>query len=200
MHKSIIIGSALSFGVVLQAFGQAPAGYVSLDEVEIEQHVPAATTPVIGTKPATAASTPAAKPAATEVAVPAKPAQPVVAEKPTEPATAAKSEQPAATVAKEEPKDAAKVVQAPAEPAKPVFQAKLGASLRKTLETWARQAGWTEVAWKLPEDVDFTLGMDGTFDGDFMAATRSFVDALGCEAELRVLFNQKTKVALVEPV
>jgi len=80
------------------------------------------------------------------------------------------------------------------------FDAVRGASLRGTLEQWARQAGWQPLTWKLPEDTDFTLGASARFDGDFITATRNFVAALGSEAQLRVRFNQGNRLAVVEPL
>lgn len=87
-----------------------------------------------------------------------------------------------------------------AAPGSGVFEAVRGASLRATLEAWAVQAGWQPLAWKLPEDTDFTLGASARFDGDFATATRSFVSALGAEAEIRVRFNQGNRLAVVEPL
>lgn len=81
-----------------------------------------------------------------------------------------------------------------------LFDAVRGASLRATLEQWARQAGWQPLAWKLPEDTDFTLGASARFEGDFITATRNFVASLGAEAELRVRFNQGNRLAVVEPL
>lgn len=72
--------------------------------------------------------------------------------------------------------------------------------MRATLEQWARQAGWQPLAWKLPEDTDFTLGASARFEGDFITATRNFVASLGAEAELRVRFNQGNRLAVVEPL
>lgn len=141
MKNLLILGLFLTFGQLPAAFAQAPAGYVSIDDVAVEKGIGALAIP----------------PPVTEVIA--------------EPA-----------------------------PAKPIFVAKEGASLRDTLERWTKEAGWAKVSWKLPSDLDFTLGMAGTYEGDFMTATRQFVDALGCEGELRVLFNPSTKVALVEPI
>ena len=192
MRKSLIFGPVLTFGIVLAACAQqAPAGYVSLDDVEIEKSM---ATPVAA-KSATAEPAPAA-PTVAAIA-------PVVApEAPAPLAEVAKAVQlpaspPLAEAAVAAP---APVALAPVLPAAPMFEAKLGASLRDTLDKWAGQAGWGKVSWKLPEDLDFTLGVADKNEGDFMVATRALVSALGCEAELRVLFNPTTKVALVEPV
>lgn len=87
----------------------------------------------------------------------------------------------------------------PAEATALVFTAERGASLRATLEQWAQKAGWQPISWKLPEDTDFTLGAAGTFNGDFVTATRAFVNALGSEADLRVHFNQGNRLMVVEP-
>lgn len=85
-------------------------------------------------------------------------------------------------------------------PGTTLFDAVRGASLRATLEQWARQAGWQPLAWKLPDDTDFTLGASARFEGDFVTATRNFVAALGAEANLRVRFNQGNRLAVVEPM
>jgi hypothetical protein len=80
-----------------------------------------------------------------------------------------------------------------------MYEAVTGASLRATLERWAKTSGWQPVVWKLPEDTDFTLGGSGRFEGDFITATRAFVDSLGPEADLRVRFNQGNRLVVVEP-
>ena len=79
-----------------------------------------------------------------------------------------------------------------------VFEAYRGASLRETLQRWASAAGWQEVVWKLPADTDFTLGAAARFQGDFLSATRSLVNALGAEANLRVRFHHANRVVVVE--
>ncbi len=81
-----------------------------------------------------------------------------------------------------------------------VYEAVRGASLRATLERWAVQSGWQPLAWKLPEETDFTLGASARFEGDFLTATRAFVASLGPEAELRVRFNQGNRLVVVEPL
>ncbi len=81
-----------------------------------------------------------------------------------------------------------------------VYEAVRGASLRATLERWASLSGWQPLAWKLPEETDFTLGASARFEGDFVTATRAFVSALGPEAELRVRFNQGNRLVVVEPL
>jgi len=63
-----------------------------------------------------------------------------------------------------------------------VYEAVRGASLRATLEHWAALSGWQPLAWKLPEETDFTLGASARFEGDFITATRAFVASLGPEA------------------
>lgn len=85
-------------------------------------------------------------------------------------------------------------------PAQQEFTVVRGDSLRATLERWSKQAGWQEIAWKLPEDSDFTLGANATFNADLVTATRAFVRALGIEAELRVRFSQGNKLMIVEPL
>lgn len=75
-----------------------------------------------------------------------------------------------------------------------------GASLRATLEQWAAMSGWQPLVWKLPEDTDFTLGGSAHFEGDFVTATRSFINSLGAEAELRVHFSQGNRLVVVEPL
>lgn len=79
-----------------------------------------------------------------------------------------------------------------------VFETYRGASLRETLQRWAQAAGWQEVVWKLPADTDFTLGAAARFQGDFLSATRSLVNALGAEANLRVRFHHANRVVVVE--
>lgn len=81
-----------------------------------------------------------------------------------------------------------------------VFEVVRGASLRATLERWAKESGWQPLSWGLPEATDFTLGADGQFSGDFITATRSFVNSLGSEAKLRVQFNQGNRLVVVEPL
>jgi hypothetical protein len=81
-----------------------------------------------------------------------------------------------------------------------VFETQRGASLRETLQRWAQQAGWQEVVWRLPASADFTLGANARFEGGFVGATRSLVDALGREADLRVRFHHANRVVVVEPM
>lgn len=81
-----------------------------------------------------------------------------------------------------------------------VYEAVRGASLRATLERWASLSGWQPLAWKLPEETDFTLGASARFEGDFITATRAFVASLGPEAEMRVRFNQGNRLVVVEPM
>lgn len=80
------------------------------------------------------------------------------------------------------------------------YDAVRGASLRATLEQWAAISGWQPIVWKLPEDTDFTLGGSDHFEGDFVAATRSFINSLGAEAELRVHFSRGNRLVVVEPL
>lgn len=79
-----------------------------------------------------------------------------------------------------------------------VFEAIRGASLRATLDAWAQAAAWQPIVWQLPADSDFTLGAGGRFDGDFLLATKSLVNALGPEANLRVRFHHANRVLVVE--
>ena len=79
-----------------------------------------------------------------------------------------------------------------------VFEAIRGASLRATLQRWAQASGWQDVVWKLPGDTDFTLGATARFQGDFLSATRSLVNALGSEANLKVRIHHANRVFVVE--
>ena len=81
-----------------------------------------------------------------------------------------------------------------------VYEVVRGASLRATLERWALASGWQALAWKLPEETDFTLGAAARYEGDFVTATRAFINSLGPEAELRVRFNQGNRLVVVEPL
>lgn len=89
---------------------------------------------------------------------------------------------------------------APKATAPVVYEVVRGTSLRATLERWASISGWQPLAWKLPEETDFTLGASAKFEGDFITATRAFVASLGPEAELRVRFNQGNRLVVVEPL
>lgn len=81
-----------------------------------------------------------------------------------------------------------------------LFEATRGASLRATLEKWVADAGWQPLAWKLPDETDFTLGASAKFQGDLVTATKAFIEALGPEAELRVRFNSGNRLVVVEPL
>ena len=83
-------------------------------------------------------------------------------------------------------------------PVNGLYEAVKGASLRATLQRWAHASGWQDIVWKLPEDTDFTLGATARFQGDFLSATRSLINALGSEANLRVKLHHANRVLVVE--
>jgi len=80
-----------------------------------------------------------------------------------------------------------------------VFEAKAGTSLQSTLNAWARAAGWAEPRWDLPKATDFVLASTVRFEGDYKTATRSFIGALGSEANLRVVFDEPARQAVISP-
>lgn len=181
---------SLALALCATAAWAQPAGYVSLDAFEpVNPGVPtprqagapaAPLAPNVAVKAANPSTGTAASTSGTQ-GLPALPTGPSAASAdPAQPAPAFQGVTPAA--------------------APTLFDAVRGASLRATLEQWARQAGWQPLAWKLPEDTDFTLGASARFEGDFVTATRNFVASLGAEAELRVRFNQGNRLAVVEPL
>lgn len=100
----------------------------------------------------------------------------------------------------DEPETTVATSQEAANPSAPnTYVAERGTSLRTTLEQWSKKAGWQPISWKLPEDLDFTLGAQGVFNGDFVTATRAFINSLGTEAELHVQFNQGNRLLVVGP-
>ena len=83
-------------------------------------------------------------------------------------------------------------------PVNGMYEAIRGASLRATLQRWARASEWQDIVWKLPDDTDFTLGATARFQGDFLSATRSLVNALGTEANLKIRIHHANRVIVVE--
>lgn len=80
------------------------------------------------------------------------------------------------------------------------FEVMRGASLRATLEQWTNAAGWQPLTWNLPDDTDFTLGASAKFEGDFVSAMRSLMNALSPEAQIRVRFVHANRLVIVEPL
>jgi hypothetical protein len=78
-----------------------------------------------------------------------------------------------------------------------VFEAKAGNSLRFTLDSWSKRAGWSKPRWDVPGDTDFALGGTVRFEGDYRTATQSFVKALGAEANLQVRFDLPQRRAVI---
>lgn len=81
-----------------------------------------------------------------------------------------------------------------------LFEAVKGASLRVTLDSWAKISGWQAIVWELPPDTDFTLGASARFQGDFLSATKALIQALGPQANLRVRIHHANRVIVVEAV
>ena len=84
------------------------------------------------------------------------------------------------------------------QPASISYVALKGASLRATLEHWAKISVWQEVVWKLPADTDFTLGASGRYEGDFLSVTKELISSFGSEGKLRIQFHSANKVVSVE--
>lgn len=78
-----------------------------------------------------------------------------------------------------------------------IFEARAGDSLRATLSAWSKKAGWSEPQWFVPKGADFALGSTVRFEGDYKTATRSFVSALGAEANLKVSFDVPQRRAVL---
>ena len=222
MRNPSLLGALLSLGMALSAHAQAPAGYLTLDAVELEVP-PAPAVPGVANPVAQPPATPTVAAVGPPAPLPAVPPNPVTVSPPpgggqnlaslksvlstlfsppVRPAETTPTASAAPGVAPTPPAAPALVVATEAPPAAAppgaAFEAKAGDSLRETLVAWSRKAGWSAVEWRLPGGLDFTLEISGFYPGDYMEATRAFIDALGCEAELRVLFNPTTKVTRVE--
>lgn len=71
-----------------------------------------------------------------------------------------------------------------------------GASLRSTLEGWARTAGWS-VVWD--NEADFRIRASAVFPGDFTAAVVSLVDSIHLDnPDLSVVLYRGNHVLHVE--
>jgi hypothetical protein len=193
MRNSSILGVFLALGLALSAHAQAPAGYLTLETNAV---APVGYLPIDSLElPTPAALLEKVQAPGVPVSTPDKEtltAVPAVTSEPLSP-TQVSPLVPVSPVAPAQPPS--KVLSSARD-----FESKIGASLRETLVAWSRKAGWSAVEWHLPAGLDFTLEIAGTYPGSYMEATRAFIDALGCETELRVIFNPTTKVTRIDPV
>lgn len=78
-----------------------------------------------------------------------------------------------------------------------VFEARAGVSLRTTLAQWSKLAGWGAPDWQMAPNVDFAIGSTIRFEGDYKTATRSFLRAMGTQANLEVSFDEPQRRAVI---
>lgn len=78
-----------------------------------------------------------------------------------------------------------------------VFEARSGMSLHTLMKNWSKQAGWNAPDWRMAPNVDFAVGSTIRFEGDYKTATRSFINALGTQANLEVSFDEPNRRAVI---